>query len=51
MSLKLKRRPAKILETLNLAREHQLPADPWSNTYKSALQHIPRTINFPNKLY
>ena len=27
MSLKLKLRPAKILETLNLTREHQLPAD------------------------
>ena len=33
MSLKLKLRPAKILETSNLAREHQLPADPWSNVY------------------
>ena len=30
MSLKLKLRPAKTLETLNLAREHQLPADPWN---------------------
>ena len=30
MSLILKLRPAKILEILNLAREHQLPADPCS---------------------
>ena len=29
MSLKLKLRPVKILETLNFARKHQLPADPW----------------------
>ena len=30
ISLKLKLRPAKTLETLNLAREHQQPADPCS---------------------
>ena len=31
MSLKLKLRPAKILENLILAPEHQLPADPGLN--------------------
>ena len=30
ISLKLQLRPAKILETLNFARENQLPADPCS---------------------
>ena len=29
MSLKLKLQSATILETLILARKHQLPADPW----------------------
>ena len=47
MSLKLKLRPAKTLETLNLAREHQLPADPCANRTFGLYQGFPKGANRP----